>query len=466
MKNNKQIGIVITDGVGFRNFVATDFLKEANTCFSKVVILSFLPEVVYKEHDYVKVIELNTYQEFFSNWFFRKSKEISHLKSYEKDTFGIRDSLSINSSTRMSSRGIATRFIYIMTSIFKGEKSVQFFQKLQCFSFKRNKITKQYIDILEEENLDVLFFTHQRPPYIAPLVYAAQKLKLKTSTFIFSWDNLASKGRMASDFDYYLVWSDLMKNELLEFYKNVVSSEVRVVGTPQFEPYVDKRFGISKNDLCNMFDVNENLPIVLFTCNDSSSVNDPIYLEKLAQFIKENKLVKEINLIVRTSPVEDPLRFETLKDKYDFIKWNYPLWKLMRSNHQESWSQRIPSLEDIDVLKSLLEYSDLVINVLSTITLDAFIFNKPVINPVFGNDTNSMFDDQKFLKYRHLEYLVNSESSIIVKNEEDYLNAINLVLSGKDDREINRDKFLKLEISQPLKKTSKRISETLLDIVC
>jgi hypothetical protein len=460
----KQIGIVITDGVGYRNFVITDFLKEAEKKFAKVVILSYLPKVVYQENDNVKIIELNTYTETFFNWFFRKAKEICHLKTYEKNTFGIRDNLNINYSKRNTPRGIATRFIFKLTTIFKGEKSIQLFQKMQYFILKRNKITKEYIEILKSENLDFLFFTHQRPPYIAPLISAAKQLKIKNGTFVFSWDNLASKGRMVSNFDFYLVWSDLMKNELLEFYQGVNSPQIRIVGTPQFEPYVYNKFGLNKSELYNMFQINEELAVILFTCNDSSSVNDPIYLDKLAQFITENKLASKVNLIVRTSPVEDPLRFESIKNKYSFIKWNYPFWTLTRNSHQESWTQRIPSIEDVDVLKSLLKYSDLVINVLSTITLDAFIFNKPVINPVFGNENNLMFDDQKFLKYRHLEHLVNSESSIIVKNEEEYLHALNTILSGKDDKEKNRQAFLDLEISKPLKNTSKRIAETLFEI--
>jgi hypothetical protein len=69
-------------------------------------------------------------------------------------------------------------------------------------------------------------------------LYAAIQSKIPTSTFIFSWDNLASKGRMLGTFDKFLVWSELMKEELLYFYPNVKNDDVQVVGTPQFEPYV------------------------------------------------------------------------------------------------------------------------------------------------------------------------------------------------------------------------------------
>lgn len=40
----KKLGLVITDGVGFRNFILSDFLELAEKQFDEVVILSCLPK--------------------------------------------------------------------------------------------------------------------------------------------------------------------------------------------------------------------------------------------------------------------------------------------------------------------------------------------------------------------------------------------------------------------------------------
>src|SRR5690606_15071566 len=127
-------------------------------------------------------------------------------------------------------------------------------------------VTKKYTSILEKESFSLLFFTHQRPPYIAPLVYAAQQLKLKTAAFIFSWDNLASKGRMASNFDYYLVWSDLMKQDLLQFYIALKDTQIKVVGTPQFVPYVMSQYKMSKENYIAEFGLTSLLNSICFGC--------------------------------------------------------------------------------------------------------------------------------------------------------------------------------------------------------
>ena len=41
---------MITDGVGFRNFVLSDFLKQATAKFEKVVIFSALPKETFDEN--------------------------------------------------------------------------------------------------------------------------------------------------------------------------------------------------------------------------------------------------------------------------------------------------------------------------------------------------------------------------------------------------------------------------------
>lgn len=459
----KKLGVVITDGVGFRNFILSDFLAEAEKTFDEVLILSCLPVEVYAEFvSKSKIIELDVFEENFKTWFFRKAKEVAHLKLHQKNNFGIQDSLKINDSKFKTSRGYATRFLYKFTAFCNSEKWIQRFNLWQQKSFKNNSIVKEYRKILEKEHFDLLFFTHQRPPFIAPLVYQAEQLKIKTASFIFSWDNLASKGRMAANFDYYLVWSDLMKTELQQFYTDVKKENIEVVGTPQFEPYVLDRFKVSKDNFISKFNINPNLKTICFSCGDiSTSKNDELYIETIANAILEGK-IENVNFIIRTSPAEDPIRFKSFVEKFPFINWNYPRWNLSRQGHQEVWSQRIPSVEDIKDLRSLLEFSDLNINMLSTMSLDFIQFDKPVINTVFGNPENGLYDDQRFLNYAHIVNVVNSNATKIVKNKEELINSINLYLENSALDSENRKQFVQVQVGKPLQNTGRRIAETLL----
>lgn len=458
----KKLAIVITDGVGFRNFILSDFLLEAEKQFEEVVILSCLPAAVYENFSQkTRVIELAVFEEKFQTWLCRKAKEVAHLQLHKKDNFGIIDNLKTNTSKSKTPRGYATRLIFKVTSLFHSENWIQFYNKLQQQTFKSDPIVKNYKAILAKEKFDILFFTHQRPPFIAPLVYQAEQLKIKTASFIFSWDNLASKGRMAANFDYYLVWSDLMKEELVQFYKKVQPKDVSVVGTPQFEPYVLDRYKRTKEEFEARFNLEASKKTICFSCGDiSTSKNDELYITTIAEAIQKSR-IRNVNLLIRTSPAEDSIRFKSFVKKFPFIKWNYPEWNLARKGHQEEWSQRIPSKEDVMDLRSILEYSDLNVNMLSTMSLDFMQFNKPVINPVFGNNENELYNDQRFLEYPHIKNVINSNATKIVKTEDELVDAINLYLQNQDADSKNRKQLIQMQIGKPLQGTSKRIAETL-----
>lgn len=459
----KKIGVVITDGVGFRNFVLSDFLNKSKEEFQEVVVFSCLPKSAYQDLTIdLNIIELEVFEESFFTWFFRKAKELAHLQKHKKGNFGITDNLRANYSKANTPRGWATRLLFLITRICNTENWIMRWEKWQQLTFAKHKITKSYEILLKEFNSDILFFTHQRPPFIAPLIYAAKKQKIKTASFIFSWDNLASKGRMAGSFDQYLVWSDLMKKELLHFYTSIKENQVDIVGTPQFEPYILNRYGLAKQDFCAKFDLDLNKKTILFSCGDvSTSPNDTIYIKAIAEIIETGKLNQDVNFLVRTSPAETPERFNELVKSYPWIKWNYPKWVQSRSNHQESWSQRIPTVEDVSDLKSVLQYCDVCVNMLSTMTLDALLFDKPVINTVFGNGDNGLANDQRFLKYAHIEQIIDSDAVSIAITAKELEIELNNVLNNDEIRTEKQRALINLEIGVELENTNKRIIEVL-----
>jgi len=461
---NKKIGIVITDGVGYRNFVLSEFLIEISKKYDSAILYSGLPEESYQVISLPENIEIKALDIFVENritWFYRKLKEVAHMTLHKKN-YGINDNLKRGYPKRNTKRGLLTKLTYKIASIFHSEKSINYYEKLQFNSFKSDRVTQLYMNLLEEDKPDLLFFTHQRPPYLAPLIYCANILKIHTSSFIFSWDNLASKGRMMGSFDSYLVWSDLMKKELKYFYPNTHEENISVIGTPQFEPYVMEQYKTNKDNLFKKFNLDITKRLICYSCADSGiGVNDSVHIASVMKYINDNPK-QNLQLLVRTSPAEDGLRFESLKNVYPYIKWNIPKWKLARNNHVESWSQRIPSVEDVEDLRAILEFSDVNVNMCSTMGLDFMLFDKPVIYTVFGNESNGLYNDQLFLNYIHLKYVINSNAVPVAKEDNELHTYLTEALNQPELRKGNRKNLIKLEISKELRGTSKRMVETLL----
>ena len=463
---SKHLGVVITDGVGYRNFLMSNFVKQAAQAFEKITIYSGLPKTCYNFDllpANITVIDLPMYVENKKIWGIRKLKEVTHLYLH-RDYYGIKDNLRRNYPNSFSKRNVLLAFIHIIAGIFKSEKFINKVENVQFKAYRKDNVYHEYVKILNETAPDLLFFTHQRPPYLTPILAAAKSLEIKSSSFIFSWDNLASKGRMLGTFDAYLVWSDLMKQELLHFYPNTSEEKVAIVGTPQFEPYVMEEYFMSKPEFINKFELHPDKRVICYSCADASiGGNDPIHIRSIMEFIKKNSDLN-LQLLVRTSPAEDGKRFDPIKKEFPEIKWNVPKWIQARAEHAESWSQRLPSVEDVIDLKSVLMYSDLNVNMLSTMSLDFMLFDKPVVNTVFGNKENGLYDDQCFLRYKHYEYVIESKAVTIAKNNEELHEQLKNALLHPEERAVYRKELLALEIGGSIEGTSNRLVEALLQI--
>jgi hypothetical protein len=462
----KKLGIVITDGVGFRNFIMSDFVEKVSQEFDTVIIYSGLPKSAYDSISRSNIIikELDVFVEGYATWFFRKWKEVAHLQR-GRAFYGMKDNKKMNYPGNNSPRALLIKLIYFVTYFYSSNRLILFAEKMQFLSFSRHKVTLSYLKLLQEDSPTHLFFTHQRPSFLAPFLYAAIQLKIPTSSFIFSWDNLASKGRMLGTFDGFLVWSHLMKEELLTFYPNVASKNIKVVGTPQFEPYVMSKYGTIPQDFYAKFNLDPHKKIICFSCADASlGKNDALVIETIAQAIRDRGVTIPCQLLVRTSPAEEATRFATTKEAFPEIIWNNPKWISIRDNHAEAWSQRIPTQDDITDLRAILEYTHLSINMCSTMSLDFMLFDKPVINTVFGNLENGLYDDQKYLKYVHYKRVVESGAVTIAKNATELVQQINQALENPKERSQQRKEMIDLQISQSLEGTSERIARTLSEL--
>ena len=460
-KTDKTLGLVITDGVGVRNFVHGRFLSTACNTFDQVVLFCGVPSNTLGSLDLMnlKVVSMDIFSESRWSSFWRKTAEMAHLFRFQ--TPAMQEIVKMNRPRGWNAFAMRNRLSWVIARslAFLGLQSLA--GNIYESSLSRYALTKKYKQWLVEYDIDLLFFTHQRPPQIAPMAIAGKLLGIPTIAYIFSWDNLSSKGRMPVLFDRFLVWSDLMKSELLQFYPKLDSKDVSVTGTPQFETYVYNQFGWSRKQL-NMYlrlPETDDRRIICFSCGDvSTSPNDDLYIEVIASALANEPWGNELLLLVRTSPAEDASRFHDLRVKYPFIVWNIPDWPQSNPFHPEPWSQRVPTIDDIHCLKSILQHADVSVNMCSTMSLDFALWDKPVINPVFGeigNDTG-MFPDRKYLKYDHYDKVIETGAVSICANADELISAIKNALDQPNQYQSERKRVLDLEIGRPLDGTSDR----------
>ena len=136
---------------------------------------------------------------------------------------------------------------------------------------------------LQAHQPDLVFCTTQRATQSISALLAAQDLGIPTVSFVYSWDNVP-KAMQVVETDYYFVWSELMKNEVLKYYPFINERQVIVTGTPQFEPHYDAELLQTKEEFFATYNLDLSKKYICYSGDDeTTSPLDQYYLEDLAK---------------------------------------------------------------------------------------------------------------------------------------------------------------------------------------
>ena len=270
----------------------------------------------------------------------------------------------------------------------------------------------------------VIFCSHQRALKAAPFFAAANDLGIKTTTVIYSWDNLP-KARLALRADNYLVWSQYMKKEMEFYYPEIPTATIHVTGTPQFEFYDDPHNIIEKETFFKKYKLDHSKKIICFSGDDiKTSPDDPSYLKDIAEEITKADLQGKYQILLRRCPVDLSGRFDDVVKAYgDLIREAPPLWYY---NSSKDWTSVYPTKKDVKLLVSTVFYSDVVVNVGSTMVFDFAMFNKPCvfINYDQENKKEKGWFVKKIYEFQHFRSVPSKASVIWLNNKEEIVKKV------------------------------------------
>ncbi|MGE0761330.1 MAG: hypothetical protein AB7O38_30230, partial [Pirellulaceae bacterium] len=300
--------------------------------------------------------------------------------------------------------------------------------------------------------------SQQRTPTILPPVLAARSLGIPTATFIFSWDNLSSKGRIAAPFDHYLVWSDHMRGELAKYYPHIGPERVHVVGTPQFDPYGNEGIIVSREEFCRRIEADPARPLICFSGGDvDNSREDHLHVRTLMQLIRSGDILGQPQVVLRPAPVDAGTRYESVRRDYPELLYAQPNWV---HASEGVWSSVFPLPSDVEFLANLTHHCDLNINFASTMTLDFALRDKPVINVAFDVSNPPVFGMpmwEYYQQWEHYRPVIEFGAARFARSPAELAEHVNAYLRDPAlDRE-GRRKFVELEVGAPVGTASENI---------
>lgn len=425
----KKILILLPDGVGLRNFAYTSFYEKLSVSYD--VIFWNNTEIPLKEKLDINEMSIsNNGRIHFITDLLKRAKNRIQLKlNHKKFNDEIYLSYIFYGKTNSLKLFLKNRIVDLLTVFFHSERGVTKIDKL-IYKYERKTISySNSYQQLVNHRPSLVFSTNQRHTSAIAPILAAKDLEIPTITFIFSWDNLP-KATLVLNTDYYFVWSDYMKQELIKYYPKITESQIKITGTPQFEPHYDTNLEISKEEFFNNYDLDLDKDYICFSGDDiTTSPFDHYYLEDLASSVsKLNNQGFNLGIIYRKNPTDISNRHINVVNKYnDIIVSIEPDWKKLNDN----WSGIMPMKEDNALLKNTIQHSKLVVNLGSSIVFDSVANNVPCAylnyNPKRGDIR--VWDVNMIYKFIHFKSMSNPQAVIWINSEEDYEKRIKQVLT-------------------------------------
>ncbi len=458
-----KVAILIPDGVGVRNFIIGKFLHELNRS-AEIAVYHVMPDHVLPQYagpapESVTWRPMIPYNPDHVTTALQYALSYAHM--YSANTASMQRALARKAKGSFGSRA------YLNASKFAGRTAsalglVDRLDDLHCAAVDRRPEIAYYRREFEAFRPDVLFCSHQRPASIAPAVLAARQLGIPTASFIFSWDNLSSKGRIVAPFDHYFVWSDYMAEELTRFYPRVTADRIHVVGTPQFDPYGDPSIQWTREEFFRRVGADPSRKLICFSGGDAGTCpEDPLHVEAILQLIRSGAIKGNPQLLVRPVPVDDGARYKKVREAYPEILYCQPEWLFTDPGH---WSKIIPTANDTQFLANLTAHADMNINLGSTMTLDFGLHDRPVVNTAFDVNDPPLFGMpvyEYYYKYDHFQPVIRFGASRIARSREQLAEFVNAYLDNPGlDRE-GRKRLVEQQVNVPLGQSSRRIKDAL-----
>lgn len=240
----------------------------------------------------------------------------------------------------------------------------------------------------------------------APPAVMARHLGIPVAAWINSWDNLTSKPAYFTGYDHYFVWSDRMRSELLRYYPEAAGSTVDVTGVPHFDWYRCPSMRMSREEFCVLHGFDPRRPIVLYgTATPHLAPSEHLVVQRLARDLAGAEALGSPQLLVRLHPGESGGRFR------DWQPGPGVAFQRPGERGRGNLAGYCPTREENRELVGTIQHADVIVNLASTLTLDAALCDRPVVNIDMDLSPERSFEvpiSQYYTDYDHYRTVMES----------------------------------------------------------
>jgi hypothetical protein len=279
-----------------------------------------------------------------------------------------------------------------------------------------------------------ILFLHAHANQDKGLLIIAKLLKIKTYALINSWDNPTTKLILPIKFDIFFSWNKFNKKEIC-YLNNVKTSKVVITGIPQFDNY--NYFIKNKKKINNIYKKKFNIynkKVICIFLPSAGLINlntQKIIITKIYENLEK---INNCFLHVRLHPGTKIKDLNYLNFNKKKIYFDYPDQLTIADSYNTAIKY---NKSKSDSLEKILILSDVTINFVSTTTIDAVYFNKPIINININSDKKNSIN--WIYQWSHYKQLMKFNAVSLCKDFNALILTINKYLKNKNYKKKKRE---------------------------
>lgn len=317
-----------------------------------------------------------------------------------------------------------------------------------------------YALFFEKYSPSAVFLAHLFDEPEIALLREAKKRNVVSIAFINSWDKVTSRCIMRLLPDKAIVFNDLVKQELIDF-NEMNPKDILVSGLPQYDFfYTDQRS--PREEFFKKIGVNSEKKLIVYaSMGRAFSGSDWDMIDFLHLLVSSEGSLKDCDLLVRFQPNDFIDEKEITKRPH--LKYDQPGVRF-GTKRGVDWDM---GHEDLKHLGDTLHYMSVLVCYASSISIDAAVFDKPVINIDFEIRKNDSMlkSPTQYYKTLHYKNALKTGAIDLVKSEQELIGSIKAYLDNPALRSVERTRLVSEQCAFVDGKSGKRISQFILELI-
>jgi hypothetical protein len=336
------------------------------------------------------------------------------------------------------------------------------------YLYKKFTTPIKYSEEFKKYNPDLVVVTRVlnfSPDY--PVMREALRRNIPVVALVSSWDNLTSKAFFPFSLYKLVVWNNVLKKEAMELFQ-FPQDDIYVSGIPRYDELLSNKFlkNSRKDSLLKYLGITSDCRIITYATGSTTTGRgkyDKFSAEpKIATIIAKainNGAIKNSVLVVRLHPQANIREYYKLRDFKNVI--------VQTPGEESMFQDRLLSIDDDIDFGLLMKHSDVVVNLASTVTIDAALFDTPIIciNFDFYGFRPIKHSVRKMYLFDHYAKLSKNKGYVLAKDKGNLIFQINHALCHPEELKLERRAIVKQQCVYRDGKSGERVSNFLSSLI-